>query len=81
VLTPNTVMNEIAATDAPDRYLRSLHPTHEQFVRLRQALLKARGKDEDATKPTLGSALSPNQDFCGGVEFTVCFFTLGAIPS
>lgn len=41
---PNVVMAEIAAADAPDDYLRSLHPTHEQFVRLRQALIKARGE-------------------------------------
>ncbi len=34
----------------PDAYLRSLHPKHEQFERLRQALLKLRnasGKEED----------------------------------
>ena len=43
---PKTVLMEIEAADSPDAYLRSLHPKHEQFVRLRQALLKARGKDE-----------------------------------
>jgi murein L,D-transpeptidase YcbB/YkuD len=48
---PNTVLTEIAAASAPDAYLQSLHPKHEQFVRLRQALLKARGKSEDGTKP------------------------------
>ena len=48
---PKTVLIEIAAAPAPDAYLQSLHPKHEQFVRLRQALLKARGKSEDGTKP------------------------------
>jgi murein L,D-transpeptidase YcbB/YkuD len=43
LLNPNTVLLEIAAADSPDAYLRSLHPKHEQFVRLREALLKARG--------------------------------------
>ncbi|MGC1345677.1 MAG: L,D-transpeptidase family protein [Methyloceanibacter sp.] len=45
VRDPRTVLAEIAAADAPDRYLQSLHPKHEQFGRLRQALLKARGKE------------------------------------
>jgi murein L,D-transpeptidase YcbB/YkuD len=42
---PQAVLAEVEAADAPDVYLQSLHPKHEQFVRLRQALLKARGKD------------------------------------
>jgi murein L,D-transpeptidase YcbB/YkuD len=41
---PKTVLSEIEAADSPDAYLRSLHPKHEQFVRLRQGLLKARGR-------------------------------------
>jgi len=41
---PSVVLADLAASDAPDAYLRSLHPKHEQFERLRQALLKARGK-------------------------------------
>ncbi|MGB2931945.1 MAG: murein L,D-transpeptidase, partial [Methyloceanibacter sp.] len=36
---PKAVLVEIAAADAPDDYLRSLHPKHEQFHFLRQALL------------------------------------------
>jgi murein L,D-transpeptidase YcbB/YkuD len=39
---PKTVLTEIAASETPDTYLRDLHPKHEQFERLRQALLKAR---------------------------------------
>ena len=48
---PKTVLSEIEAADAPDAYLRSLHPKHEQFVRLRQALLEARGTEEEGAKP------------------------------
>ncbi len=41
---PNTVLAEIEMTEAPDAYLQSLHPKHEQFAQLRQKLLEARGK-------------------------------------
>ena len=47
---PKIVLTEIAAATAPDSYLQSLHPKHEQFQNLRQALLKARGSD-GASKP------------------------------
>ena len=43
---PESVLAEIEAADAPDTYLQSLHPKHEQFVLLREALLKARGKGD-----------------------------------
>jgi len=42
-----TVMAEVGATGAPDVYLQSLHPDHEQFARLRTALREAR----EAEKP------------------------------
>lgn len=48
---PKTVMTEIAAADAPDVYLRSLHPKHEQFQRLHQVLLKARAESDAGAKP------------------------------
>ena len=38
---PEGVLAEIEAAEAPDAYLQSLHPKHEQFQRLRQALLEA----------------------------------------
>jgi murein L,D-transpeptidase YcbB/YkuD len=41
---PKDVLAEIEAAEAPDEYLQSLHPKHEQFALLRQALLEARGK-------------------------------------
>ncbi len=48
---PKTVMSEIGASDAPDAYLRSLHPKHEQFQRLHQALLEARAETAAGGKP------------------------------
>jgi murein L,D-transpeptidase YcbB/YkuD len=43
---PATVLAGISVTDAPDAYLRDLHPKHEQFVRLHEALLKARAESD-----------------------------------
>jgi murein L,D-transpeptidase YcbB/YkuD len=43
---PKIVLMEIAAAKAPGAYLQSLHPKHEQFVRLRQALLRMRREAE-----------------------------------
>lgn len=45
VRPPKDVLKDIAASDAPDAYLRSLHPKHEQFEALRQQLLKLRRGD------------------------------------
>jgi murein L,D-transpeptidase YcbB/YkuD len=39
---PATVLTESFAATDPGAYLRSLHPTHQQFARLRQALIEAR---------------------------------------
>ena len=47
---PKAVMTEIAAADAPDAYLRLLHPKHEQFHLLHQALVKARAESEAGAK-------------------------------
>jgi murein L,D-transpeptidase YcbB/YkuD len=46
---PRDVLNEIAASAAPDAYLRSLHPQHEQFQALRRLLLKLRGSNAAAS--------------------------------
>ena len=54
VRPPKLVLTDIAATDAPDAYLRSLHPKHEQFEKLRQLLLKLRrsnGSKEEGKLP------------------------------
>jgi murein L,D-transpeptidase YcbB/YkuD len=42
VHAPKDVLADIAASDAPDAYLRSLHPRHAQFEALRRLLLKLR---------------------------------------
>src|SRR6476469_4435270 len=47
---PKIVLAEISVSPTPDSYLQSLHPKHEQFQNLRQALLKARGGG-GASKP------------------------------
>lgn len=41
---PKVVLAAVAATDTPGQYLQSLHPKHEQFRLLRQALLKLRAE-------------------------------------
>ena len=56
---PNTVLAEIAGADEPAQYLQSLHPKHEQFMRLRQALLKARGDVGEGAGTTRSSAPDP----------------------
>lgn len=48
---PKLVLAEISEADKPGAYLQSLHPKHEQFQRLRQALLKARAESEAGAKP------------------------------
>jgi murein L,D-transpeptidase YcbB/YkuD len=40
---PKAVLETVSNTDAPGAYLVGLHPKHEQFQKLRQALLKVRG--------------------------------------
>ena len=47
---PKIVLAEISVSSTPDAYLQSLHPKHEQFQNLRQALVKARGGGEDGAK-------------------------------
>ncbi len=71
---PKAVLTEIAAADAPDAYLRSLHPKHEQFERLRQLLLKLRNpsakqeEDEPQEDPALSVKLPPGRLLRGGME-------------
>lgn len=51
VRDPGAVLAEISTSSTPDVYLRALHPKHEQFQLLHQALLKARGNSEEGAKP------------------------------
>jgi murein L,D-transpeptidase YcbB/YkuD len=43
------ILADIAASYAPDAYLRSLHPQHEQFHALRRLLLQLRGSHATAS--------------------------------
>jgi L,D-transpeptidase YcbB len=43
---PKVILSAAAAAEAPDAYLRSLHPKHEQFERLQKALVEARAKPD-----------------------------------
>ena len=54
---PKSVLQEIAAASSRDAYLRSLHPEHEQFVRLREALVKMRGESPEGDKPSANVGL------------------------
>ena len=55
---PKAVLDAVAATDTPGDYLRALHPRHQQFQRLRQALLKARGGGS-AARPAEPASADP----------------------
>jgi len=46
VREPAAVLTAISTSQSPDTYLTDLHPKHEQFVRLRQALAKAQSEDD-----------------------------------
>ena len=56
LLDPKVVLAGAAASAEPDAYLRSLHPKHEQFQLLRQALLKARGGDASKRTTTFSAS-------------------------
>lgn len=71
LLEPKIVLDAIAATETPGDYLQGLHPKHEQFARLRQALLKVRAgtasRPEPAAEPAVrmpaqGPVLKPGMD-------------------
>jgi murein L,D-transpeptidase YcbB/YkuD len=58
---PFLIMTDIAASDAPDAYLRKMNPQSEQFERLRQQYLARRdGSPHQAVViPTKGSKIYP----------------------
>lgn len=55
---PSSLMKAISTNDAPDAYLRSLHPKHPQFHQLRAALVEARSAA--AALPAQASDPAPN---------------------
>jgi L,D-transpeptidase YcbB len=59
---PKVVLTEIAAANRPDLYLQSLHPRHEQFQRLRQALLKARSEAQSGANASTIQKLIVNME-------------------
>jgi L,D-transpeptidase YcbB len=61
VRPPKDVLADISASNAPDAYLRSLHPQHEQFEGLRRLLLKIRGKGAGDGRLAFGARLQTVQ--------------------
>jgi L,D-transpeptidase YcbB len=57
LMDPNLTLKELAATEDAGAYLRSLHPHHPQFEKLRQKYLEARG-DQTASRRKTARALS-----------------------
>ena len=69
VKEPGEVISALAQSSTPAKYLVSLHPKHEGFVKLREALLKARGpqveeKIDEALKVKLpeGKTIKPGEE-------------------
>jgi murein L,D-transpeptidase YcbB/YkuD len=59
IYDPKSVLEAISTNDAPDAYLRGLHPKHEQFKRLRQALISL----------NKGGGVGPAQQIPAGPDF------------
>ena len=57
---PMSVLQGIAAADSPSAYLQSLHPTHVQFHKLREALVVARqaAPDTGTNAPSIAQILA-----------------------
>ena len=68
IYDPKSLMQAVAVNAAVDAYLRDLHPKHPQFIKLREALLAARGgaTAEVAQPPPVkvpaGPSVKPGQD-------------------
>jgi len=65
LVEPSAVIATAAREDDPAAYLRGLHPKHEQFELLRQALLRARGGATDEKEKRIvmprGPILKPGE--------------------
>jgi len=78
LLDPGKIMAGIAASDAPDAYLRSLHPQHPQFDRLRRLYAdasaeldagpKLRSKERGGKKPANSSRGSSREKLLVNME-------------
>jgi L,D-transpeptidase YcbB len=66
---PKTVLAALANAPEPEAYLRGLHPKHPGFLRLREALLKARGPQvEEKIDPALLVKLPDGKPLKPGAE-------------
>jgi L,D-transpeptidase YcbB len=64
IFDPKSVLEAIAAAESADAYLRGLHPKHEQFKRLRQALLNLNKSGSGTSFPRIpaGPDFRPGDD-------------------
>ena len=53
---PHLVLADLEAAKAPDAYLRSLHPKHDQFVKLQRLLVKLRHSGQRTTESEAANA-------------------------
>lgn len=72
VKDPREVLGALASADAPDAILQGLHPKHEQFERLRLAMLKMRGpaEPEKPIDPALKIKIPSGKTFKVGSDHT-----------
>ncbi len=57
---PRVVLDTVRNADDPAAYLRGLHPTHEQFGKLRLAYLKALEQERNGIQPEAAAAVDRN---------------------
>jgi murein L,D-transpeptidase YcbB/YkuD len=62
LLAPEAVLEGIASADAPEAYLRKLHPQHPQFEKLRQAYLSLRKGGSAEPAPVSEGTAAPQKD-------------------
>jgi L,D-transpeptidase YcbB len=64
IYDPKSVLEAIASANSADAYLRGLHPKHEQFKRLRHALLSLSksGNSASSTRIPAGPDFRPGDD-------------------
>ncbi len=55
LIEPVKVLGDVANASGVQTYLRSLHPTHAHFVRLRDKLLELRGANNDTSRARIPS--------------------------
>jgi L,D-transpeptidase YcbB len=61
LLDPRSVIEAAASADAPDAYLRALHPQHPQFERLRQAYLALKRSGAPLVEPVVQTKGKPKK--------------------